>query len=97
MHGQIIMSTPIGEKIRNVREALEMGRQEFVNETGIAKGTLIGIEQGRQEPKAGVLIAIAAAFPQYAAYLLTDETNTKQKNPEVESISRELPKAKKAS
>lgn len=74
-----------------------MGRQEFVDKTAIAKGTLIGIEQGRQEPKAGVLIAIAQAWPEYAAYLLTDEVGIKQKNPEVESISKELPKAKKAS
>lgn len=90
------MSTPIGEKIRNVREALGIGRQEFVDITGIAKGTLIGIEQNRQEPKAGVLIAIAAAWPQYAAYLLTDDTGKKQRNPEVDNIARELPRAKKA-
>lgn len=90
------MSTPIGEKIRNVREALGMGRQEFVDKTGIVKATLIGIEQGRQEPKAGVLIAIATAFPEYAAYLLTDETRVKQKHPEVDELARELPKQKRA-
>lgn len=90
------MSTPIGTKIRNVREALQMGRQEFVDTTGIPKGTIIGIEQGLREPKAGVLIAIATAFPQYAKYLLTDDLETKQKNPEVESLAKELPKAKKA-
>lgn len=90
------MSIPIGEKIRCVREALEMGRQEFVDKTGIAKGTLIGIEQGRQEPKAGVLIAIAQAWPEYAAYLLTDDFNVKQKHPEVMSLARELPKVTKA-
>lgn len=73
-----------------------MGRQEFVERIDIPKGTIISIEQGLREPKAGILIAIATAFPQYAAYLLTDEINTKQKNPEVESISKELPKAKKA-
>lgn len=91
------MSTPIGKKIRNVREALEMGRQEFVDLTGIPKNTLIQIEVSDGEVKSNALIAVAAAFPQYAAYLLTDETNTKQKNPEVESISKDLPKAKKAS
>lgn len=65
--------------------------------TGIPKGTIIGVEQGLREPKAGILIAIANEFPQYAAYLLTDETGTKQKNPEEESLAKELPKAKKAS
>lgn len=90
------MSTPIGEKIRNVREALGMGRQKFVDKTGIAKGTLIRIEQGQNEAKASALIAVAAAFPEYAKYLLTDDVETKQKNPEIESLAQELPKAKKA-
>jgi transcriptional regulator with XRE-family HTH domain len=63
------MSTPIGEKIRNVRESLGMGRQEFVDKTGIAKGTLIRIEQNQNEAKASTLIAIAQAWPEYAAYL----------------------------
>jgi transcriptional regulator with XRE-family HTH domain len=96
MHLHTQMSTPIGEKIRNVREALGMGRQEFVDKTGIVKATLIGIEQGRQEPKAGVLIAIATVFPEYAAYLLTDETHVKQRHPEVMELARELPKQKRA-
>ena len=89
-------SSPIGEKIRNVREALGMGRQEFVNKTGINKGSLIRLEQGQNEPKSGVLIAIAQVWPEYAAYLLTDDVDIKQINPEVENVARELPKAKKA-
>ncbi len=91
------MSSPIGKKIRNVREALGIGRQEFVDKTGIPKGTIIGIEQGLREPKAGVLIAIAQAWPEYAAYLLTDEINVKQRDPEAEELAKELPIAKKAS
>lgn len=75
------MSIPIGEKIRNVRESLGMGRQEFAIKTGIPKGTLIGAEQGNREPKAGILIAIAKIWPKYAAYLLTDEINIPQEDP----------------
>ncbi len=90
------MSTTIGERIRNVREALGMGRQEFVDKTGIPKGTLIRIEQGQNEAKASTLTAIAHAWPEYAAYLLTDELSIKQKNPEVRTLAKELPKAKKA-
>ncbi|MBI5658372.1 MAG: helix-turn-helix transcriptional regulator [Nitrosomonadales bacterium] len=90
------MSTPVGEKIRNVREALGMGRQEFVNRTGIPKGTLIRIEQGQNEAKASTLTAIAQAWPQYAAYLLTDDIDVKQKDPEAENLAKELPRAKKA-
>lgn len=91
------MSTPIGKKIRNIRERLEMGRAEFAEKTGINKATLIGVETRDREIMSSILEAVATAFPQYAAYLLTDDTQTKQKNPEEESISRELPKAKKAS
>ncbi|MBI1887750.1 MAG: helix-turn-helix transcriptional regulator [Nitrosomonadales bacterium] len=91
------MSTPIGKKIRNVREALGMGRGEFADKTGIIKGSLIRIEVSDSEPRAGVLIAIAQAWPEYATYLLTDEVGIKQKNPEMESLAKELPKAKKAS
>lgn len=91
------MSTPIGKKIRNVREALGIGRQEFADKTAIPKGTIIGIEQGLREPKAGVLIAIAQAWPEYAAYLLTDEMNIKQRNPEVEGLAKELQEVQKAS
>lgn len=90
------MSTSIGKKIRNVREALGMGRGEFAEKTGINKGTLIGIEVNDRDVMSGILTAIAQEWPEYAAYLLTEETGIKQKNPEVESISRELPKAKKA-
>lgn len=76
------MSSSPGKKIRTVREALSLGRQEFAEKTGIPKGTLIGVEQERQEPKAGVLMAIAELWPEYAAYLLTDKTDVVQINPE---------------
>lgn len=84
------MSIPIGEKIRKVREMLEMGRAEFSQKTGIPKDTLIGAETGRREPKAGILIAVAQQWPEFAAYLLTDETEIKQRNPETEEMAREL-------
>lgn len=84
------MSIPVGEKIRNVREILGLGRAEFSQKTGIPKDTLIGAELGRREPKAGILIAIAQQWPEYAAYLLTDETEIGQRNPETEKLAREL-------
>lgn len=73
-----------------------MGRQEFADRTGISKGTLIGIEQGRQEPRAGILAAIAAVWPEFAAYLLTDATDTKQRNPEIEQLAQDLKEPRKA-
>lgn len=80
------MSSTAGRKIRTIRESLDMGRQEFADITGIAKGTLIGIEQGRHEPKAGILEIVAKHWPEFAAYLLTDNTSVKQRNPESDSL-----------
>lgn len=73
-----------------------MGRQEFVDITGIPKNTLIQIEVSDREVMSGVLTAISKAFPEYTHYLLNDEISIKQKNPEVESLAQELPAAKKA-
>lgn len=80
------LSSTIGERIRNVRETLGMGRQEFVDKTGIPKNSLIAIETGRHEPGAKSLMAIASTFPEYAAYLLINDVEIKQKNPEVEGL-----------
>lgn len=77
------MSNSIGKRIKLVRETIGLKREEFSVETGIPIGTLIGIEQGRHEPKSGILSAIAQKWPQYATYLLTDETHVKQENPEL--------------
>lgn len=74
-----------------------MGRQEFADRTGIAKGTLIRTEQGQNSPQVGVLQKIAELWPEFAAYLLTDQTGVKQRNPEVEALARELHNQKKAS
>lgn len=90
------MSIGIGEKIRIIRERLGMGRHEFAQKTGIPKDTIIGAELGRREPKAGILIAIATQWPEYAAYLLTDATDIKQRNPEVEKTAEDLHEGEKA-
>lgn len=75
------MST-VGEKIRLIREGLGMGRQEFADKTGIAKGTLIRTEQGQNAPQISVLLKIAELWPEYSAYLLTDRIDVVQKTPE---------------
>lgn len=59
-----------------------MGRQEFADKTGIAKGTLIRTEQGQNSPQVNVLLKIAEFWPEYAAFLLTDQIHIEQKRPE---------------
>lgn len=72
-----------------------MGRQEFADKTGIIKGSLIRIEVSDGEPRAGILVAIAKEWPEYAAYLLTDEITVKQKRPEVAPAAKPSEKKKK--
>ena len=91
------MSTNYGKRIRLVREHLGLGRAEFCNQTGIAKQSLINYETERTKANAEVLGAIAKVWPEFAAYLLTDETLVKQRNPEHEALARELDDQKKAS
>lgn len=62
------------EKVRAIREAEGLSRSGFSQETGIASRTLEGIEQGRREPGGELLSAIGKRWPQYARWLLTDET-----------------------
>lgn len=76
----------VGEKIRLIRESLGMGRQEFADKTGIAKGTLIRTEQGQNSPQVVVLLKISELWPEYSSYLLTDSTEVKQRNPEREAL-----------
>lgn len=78
------MSTNYGKRIRLVREHLDLGRAEFCHRTGIAKQSLINYETERTKANAEVLGAIANEWPEFAAYLLTDATDTPQKNPEKE-------------
>lgn len=84
---EYVVST-IGEKIRLIRECLGMGRQAFAEKTGIAKGTLIRTEQGQNSPQVAVLLKIAELWPQFAAYLLTDDIHVTQKTPSTEVIDK---------
>jgi transcriptional regulator with XRE-family HTH domain len=79
------MSTPIGKKIRNIREHLELGRAEFSEKTGIPKQTLIGLEKSERGVHSDVLTGIARLWPEYAAYLLTDII-VKQEHPKIQDV-----------
>ncbi|MCB4809700.1 helix-turn-helix domain-containing protein [Methylovorus menthalis] len=78
------MSISQGKKIRLIRESLNMGRGEFSDTTGIPKQTLIGYEMERTKPGGEALASIAKVWPEFAAYLLTDETHIKQRKPELD-------------
>lgn len=85
-------SSSFGEKIRAIRDAEGMGRQEFSDVTGVPKNTLIRLEQGKNEPSAKVLSQICKAFEHYTTWLMTDgiNENAGQISPEIEKARKTL-------
>ncbi|MGQ0333106.1 helix-turn-helix domain-containing protein [Halomonas elongata] len=85
-------STTVGEKIRAIREAEQVGRQEFSDLTGIPKNTLIRLEQGRNAPSGRVLMQVTQAFPQYTMWLMNDQVieEAGQVSPEIERARKSL-------
>ncbi|MBE0489925.1 MAG: helix-turn-helix transcriptional regulator [Halomonas sp.] len=83
-------SSSFGEKIREIREAEGMGRQEFSDVTGIPKNTLIRLEQGKNEPSAKVLSQVCKEFGKYTVWLMADQVNE-----EAGQISPGIEKARK--
>lgn len=79
------MSTMIGEKIRAIRECEGLSRPKFCEATGVNKETLVTAENGRYEPKVGLVEQVCAAFPQYTLWLMTGQVN-----PEGGQISPEI-------
>ncbi|ATJ83691.1 helix-turn-helix domain-containing protein [Halomonas beimenensis] len=85
-------SSVIGEKIRALREAEGMGRQEFSDLTGIPKNTLIRLEQGKNSPSGKVLMQVTNTFPQYTMWLMNDQVieDAGQISPEIEKARKTL-------
>lgn len=87
-------STPIGEKIREVREVQGLGRQAFCEMTGVPKQTLINVENGRNEPSFKVMKKIVDAFPQYTMWLMHEQVieEAGQISPQIEKARADLKK-----
>lgn len=84
------MSASIGERIILIREDIGVDAATFSQKIGMPEDVLLRVECGKLEPDTAFLTAIAKQWPQYAVYLLTDETFVNQRNPEVESLAQEL-------
>ncbi len=67
------MSMTIGEKVRSIRDYEGLSRPDFCEVVGINKETLVTTENGRNEPKVGLIEAICKAYPQYVLWLMTGE------------------------
>lgn len=86
------MSMDDGQKIRAIREAEDMGRQEFAELTGINKQTLISTEQGKMSCSLKTVRQVLAVFPKYTQWLIHDETDVTagQVSPEIEETRDRL-------
>lgn len=70
------MSDSIGQKIRKIREAKGLSREDFCYITRIRFATLTQIETGRtKNPSVETPIAVCKAFPEFTLWLMTDTTN----------------------
>lgn len=79
------------EKIRMIREAEGLGRHDFSRITNIPKRTLENIENKGTDPRAGILVRVCKAFPEYALWIMLDEININmgQISPQIKSIWEE--------
>ncbi|HBC2924072.1 helix-turn-helix domain-containing protein [Escherichia coli] len=73
----VTQSSRIGEKIRAIRDAEGLSRQQFFELTGIPAGTQKHYEMGRREGVGSeILLKITThpRFQKYALWLMTDTT-----------------------
>lgn len=86
------MSSDLGKKVREIREAEGMGRQAFSDLTGIPKQTLINVENGRSSPSGKVLVQVTTAISKYTLWLMTNQVDEAcgQISPEIEKARKTL-------
>lgn len=61
----------INQRVRELRDHLGYGRQEFADKTGIKKATVENIERELQKINGDQISAIVETFPEYAYWLAT--------------------------
>jgi len=69
------MSSDLGKKVREIREAEGLGRQAFCGLVDVPKQTLINVEMGRSGPSGKLLAEVSKAFSKYTLWLMTDQTD----------------------
>lgn len=71
------MSTPIGEKLKLIRESERLSQKQMAEITGITYSSLVQYEQGRSKPglEATVKIFRHPDFRKYRDWFMFDETN----------------------
>ncbi|BCH05197.1 XRE family transcriptional regulator (plasmid) [Mesorhizobium sp. 131-2-5] len=80
----------IAIRIQDLRRDQNLTLDRLAKLTGLSKGTVVALEQGKANPSIAILCRLAAAFSLSVADLLTDEPSTVPDRPIERSISRTL-------
>lgn len=80
----------IATRIQNLRRDQNLTLDRLAKLTGLSKGTVVALEQGKANPSIGILCRLAAAFSLSVADLLNDAPSTAPDHPIERSISRTL-------
>lgn len=63
-------TSPIGARIRKIREEVGLTREQFSELTGVPLNTLVGYEHRGKDPSGSNLEKIAKQFPHRCSFLL---------------------------
>ncbi|MDF2545795.1 MAG: transcriptional regulator [Anaerosolibacter sp.] len=85
----------IGNRILKLRKELNMTQKELADKAGTTEATLSRYESDLREPKADIIVKIAAALGTSTDYLL-GRTNYRDQNFEKESVEKKYGFATKA-
>ncbi|MER8757985.1 cupin domain-containing protein [Mesorhizobium sp. M0976] len=80
----------IAIRIQDLRREQKLTLDRLAKLTGLSKGTVVALDQGKANPSIGILCRLAAAFSLSVADLLNDEPSTAPDHPIERSISRTL-------
>lgn len=80
----------IAIRIQNLRRDQNLTLDRLAKLTGLSKGTVVALEQGKANPSIAILCRLAAAFSLSVADLLNDEPSAAPDHPIERSISRTL-------
>jgi transcriptional regulator with XRE-family HTH domain len=67
------LGTALSSRVRHLRRVRKLSLDGLAKRTGLSKGTVVAIEQGKANPSIGVLCRLAVAFSLSVADLLGDE------------------------
>ncbi|MER9584322.1 XRE family transcriptional regulator [Mesorhizobium sp. M0276] len=76
MDSEQVLGKAIAVRIRDLRRDQNLTLDRLAKLSGLSKGTVVSLEQGKANPSIGILCRLAAAFSLSVADLLNDDAST---------------------